>query len=584
MSASCAVPADRPVDTRPGGDQSFAKRDQRESRSHRENALKSLALGALALLIAAPATAVETPRFIDETSSAGIVHQYGGGWEFFVGGGVAVIDCDDDGRADLYFAGGANPARLYRNRSAIGGALRFTPLADSALGLTGVTGAYPLDIDGDGRQDLAVLRLGENMLFRGLGDCRFADANEAWGFSGPAAWSTAFSATWERGRDWPTLAIGNYVDRAAEGTPWGTCDDNMLHRPATGGGGFAPPIALKPGHCALSMLISDWNRSGTGDLRISNDRQYHRSGAEQLWRLAPGVAPSLYSPAEGFNRLVIWGMGIASYDVTGDGYPEYFLTSMGDNKLRALIGGAKRPSYRDLALSRGVTAARPFTGGDIKPSTAWHAEFRDVNNDALIDLFIAKGNVEAMGEAAARDPNNLLLGLPGGGFAEAAARAGILSFKRGRGAALHDLNLDGLLDLVVVNRSANVEIWRNAGAGNARTPAPLGNWMQIRLSQPGANRDAVGAWIEIDTGARTQRREITVGGGHGGGASGWHHFGLGKAAHARVRIAWPGGGWSPWMEIAANRFAHIGRARIGRDSAEATIWRPGSQKQGPKSP
>jgi hypothetical protein len=549
---------------------------------------KGGAAGALALLLLAGSAGagaagaggtIQTPSFVDETPSAGIVHRYGGGWEFFVGGGVAIIDCDDDGRADLYFAGGANAARLYRNRSAIGGALRFTPLTDSALGLTGVTGAYPLDIDGDGRQDLAVLRLGKNMLFRGLGDCRFAAANEAWGFEGGGAWSTAFSATWESGRDWPTLAVGNYVDRAAPGTPWGTCHDNRLYRPAAAGGGFATPIALKPGHCALSMLISDWSRTGAGDLRISNDRQYYRGGAEQLWRLAPGGTPRLYSPAEGFDKLVIWGMGIASHDVTGDGYPEYFLTSMGDNKLRALTGGAKRPGYGDLALSLGVNAARPFTGGDIKPSTAWHAEFQDVNNDGLIDLFIAKGNVEAMGEAAARDPNNLLLGHPDGGFIEAAAAAGILSFKRGRGAALHDLNLDGLLDLVVVNRGANVEIWRNAGAGDARTPAPLGNWVQIRLSQPGANRDAVGAWIEVDSGARIQRREITVGGGHGGGASGWVHFGLAKAAGARARVAWPGGAWGPWIEIAANRFV-----RIERNSAEATIWRPPGQKQEQNSP
>ena len=31
------------------------------------------------------------------------------------------------------------------------------------------------------------------------------------------------------------------------------------------------------------------------------------------------------------------------------------------------------------------------------PSTAWHAEFADVNNDGFIDLFVAKGNVEAAG-------------------------------------------------------------------------------------------------------------------------------------------------------------------------------------------
>ena len=60
-----------------------------------------------------------------------------------------------------------------------------------------MTGAYPLDIDGDGHMDLAVLRQGANRLYRGLGDCRFANAAEAWGVPGGDGWTTAFSATWE---------------------------------------------------------------------------------------------------------------------------------------------------------------------------------------------------------------------------------------------------------------------------------------------------------------------------------------------------------------------------------------------------
>ena len=57
-----------------------------------------------------------------------------------------------------------------------------------------------------------------------------------------------------------------------------------------------------------------------------------------------------------------------------------------------------------------MTAHRPFTGDENLPSTAWHAEFDDVNNDSLMDLFVAKGNVEAMPDFAARDPSNLFIG------------------------------------------------------------------------------------------------------------------------------------------------------------------------------
>jgi hypothetical protein len=150
-------------------------------------------------------------------------------------------------------------------------------------------------------------------------------------------------------------------------------------------------------------------------------------------------------------------------DWNGDGLADYFLTSMADNKLRNLQSGAVTPAYSDIALARGVTAHRPYRGDQSKPSTAWHAEFQDVNNDSFIDLFIVKGNVEAMEAFALDDPNNLLLGQPEGSLVEAGAEAGLDSGLRGRGGAVVDLNDDGLLDVVVVNRKDPAQVWRNLG-------------------------------------------------------------------------------------------------------------------------
>ncbi len=528
-----------------------------------------LTLGAGAASMAAPPSAPAPPHFVEETAASGLTHVYSGGWEFTVGGGIAAFDCDRDGRPDLFIAGGSNRAVLFHNDSSVGGPLRFSRVTGSGLEIDSVIGAYPIDIDGDGRIDLAVLRVGGNILFRGIGGCRFEPANESWGFAGGNAWTTAFSARWEKGNTWPTLAVGNYVDRSKPGAPFGTCHDNLLYRPAQGRPGFAAPGALAPGYCTLSMLFTDWNRSGSADLMVTNDRQYYRGGEDQLWRIKPGRPPVLYGHGDGWRPLQIWGMGIASYDINGDGYPEYFLTSMGDNKLRALAGGPKRPAFADTALARGVTAHRPFTGGDVRPSTAWHAEFRDVNNDGFIDLFIAKGNVDAMEEGAKRDPSNLLLGRPDGRFVEAADRAGVLNFARARGAALVDFNLDGMLDLVVVNLRENVKIWRNAGAGTADHPKPMGNWLALRLRQPGGNRDGIGAWIEVRAGSRTLRRDITVGGGHAGGQLGWIHFGLGAARDALVRVQWPDGQWGPWVRVPANQFVHLDRG-----ARQPVLWRP----------
>src|SRR5258706_981071 len=216
-----------------------------------------------ALAVAAPAV----PHFVDETDAAGIQSRFDGEWEYMVGGGVAAFDCDGSGLPSLFIAGGANRSKFYRNRSARGGALKF--VAERAgLELTSTLGAYPIDLDGDGVTDLVVLRVGEKLLMRGLGECRFERANERWAFTGGNQSTTAFAAASLGGEARPTLAFGTYIDRARPDFPWGSCTDNLLVRPAPGATlTFAPPTPLKPGHCALGMMFSDWNRSGTPALR-----------------------------------------------------------------------------------------------------------------------------------------------------------------------------------------------------------------------------------------------------------------------------------------------------------------------------
>jgi hypothetical protein len=458
---------------------------------------------------------------------------------------------------------------LFRNDSSVGASLRFSRIADPATDLADVSGAYPIDLDGDALVDLAVLRAGESVLLRGLGDCRFERANEALGVDGVPGHTTAFSATWEDDATLPTLAFGRYLGLEPDGTTTFECTDNALLRPAAGGTTYATPIPLSPGYCTLSMLFSDWDRSGRRDLRVTNDRQYYRDGMDQLWRVAAGEAPRAYTADDGWVSMQIWGMGIASRDLTGDGYPEVFLTSQGDNKLQTLTTGPQTPTFRDIAQRRGATVAQPFTGGDTLPSTAWHPEFDDVNNDGFVDLFISKGNVSAQEGYATRDPSNLLLGQPDGTFVESADEAGVVSFERGRGAALADLNLDGLLDLVLVNYGADVKVWRNLGAGTMDGPAPMGHWIALRLEQPGPNRDAIGAWLEVRIGDLTITDEITIGGGHAGGQLDWTHVGLGEATRAEIRVQWPDGEVGPWQGVDADQFAVVERG-----SAAPRIWRP----------
>lgn len=497
-----------------------------------------------ALAIGQADAALADIAFEDRSATLPTAHVYDGGWTHFVGGGVAVFDCNADSRPDVFAAGGSNAARLFVNSSRAGGDIAFEEGAISEI--VAATGAYPLDVNSDGILDLVVLRNGENLLLQGKADCRFSPAPPSWGFDGGSEWTTSFTATFETGQDWPTLAFGNYVDQTNPDGPFEACDRNYLMRP--NGTAFLDRIALEPGFCALSMLISDWQRNGTPDLRISNDRQYYvRDGREQMWRLDPLKE---YGAADGWPVMKLWGMGIASRDLTGDGLPEVVLTSMGDQPLQINQGGGV---MTNAPYSIGSYASTPYIGDDGRPSTGWHAGFGDVDNDGRDDIFIAKGNVDQMPSNAIHDPNNLLIQQPDGTFFEMGAATGVGTTERSRGAALADLNGDGRLDILVVNRRAPMEVWQN-------TSDTRGHWLALDLRQSGANTRAVGAFVELRLpSGHTMTREHTVGGGHASGIAGPMHFGLGDASKAFIRVIWPDGGTSDWTEVEAGRIVTVGR-------------------------
>ncbi|WP_284154688.1 CRTAC1 family protein [Algicella marina] len=487
------------------------------------------------------------PVFVDATAVAGLSHAYEGGEAYVVGGGAAAFDCDGDLLPELAIAGAEQPLTLWRNTGRPGRPPSFEraegPLVEPVLATTGV---YPLDFDGDGVLDLFVLRFGRNLAMRGLGNCRFEDATDALALPQAKDWTTAFAATWEDGADLPTLFVGNYVPRDRPLQERENCEPSYILRPQ--GGVYGRPVSLGKGACTLSALFLDWSGTGRIDLRLANDREYYDRGqSEQLFRLTEdGVAE--YGRDDGWDDVSLWGMGLAAEDITGDPRPEIVVTSMADNRMEHLREG-DAPAFENIARELGTTAQRPPVGPDVRPSTAWHTEFGDANNDGWSDLLIIKGNVDEMPRMAGFDPDSLLLGGEDG-FREVGYEAGIAVDTKGRGAVFQDINGDGALDLLTINRNQPVRLF----AGR-----PMANFVTVDLRQDGPNAFAVGASVEMRLGDRILHKSRRVGGGHAGGALLPLHFGMGGADTAEVRAIWPDGTAGDWQSVEAGKSVTLTR-------------------------
>ena len=415
-------------------------------------------------------------------------------------------------------------------------------VAGSGTDLDAVTGAYPIDIDADGLDrprrapgrpvDAAPgprrlpVRAGE----RGLGRRRR-----------PPAWTTAFSATWEGDATLPTLAFGNYVALDAAGEV-----DVRLRRqravPArrVGHAATAAPIAAV---ARLLHAVDPVQRLGRlGPPRPAGDATTATTTATGERAAVAGRARRGAARVHGRRRLGAacrsgaWGSRARTSRATG--CRRSTSRARATTSSRRWPAGRRSPPTTTSRSRRGVTASQPSPGGDALPSTAWHPEFEDVNNDGLMDLFVSKGNVGEVPDYAMRDPSNLFLGQPDGTFVEGARGRG--HRRRSTRAAAPRSPTSTRTACSTSSRPTSARrcaLWRNVGAGTADAPAPMGNWLALRLRQPGGNRDAIGAVIETQGRRRRARAaRLTIGGGHIGGQLGWTHLGH------RARDGGPGPG------------------------------------------
>ena len=149
--------------------------------------------------------------------------------------------------------------------------------------------------------------------------------------------------------------------------------------------------------------------------------------------------------------------------------------------------------------------------------------------DTLIDQGVSMSGNE---------PHCAFFNLGDGTFATASAVSGFDFPDDSRSLGLTDWDGDGGLDVWMTNRSAPMVRFLH-------NEAPRGHFLKIRLEGTTANRDAVGARVEVRLKSAPDRplvRTVKAGEGYLGQSSRWLHFGLGANPDIQsVSVAWPGG-------------------------------------------
>ena len=539
--------------------------------------------------VSAPTAAAPVVPFKDMAAEAGIrfVHTNGAYGDKLLpetmGGGVAVFDVDGDGDDDILFVDSGRwpfhpsgpakpPLALYRNDTKPGGPLSFTdvtsewslqaPFREPLYGMGVAVGDY----DGDGDRDVFVTGVGRNRLLRNDGN-RFTDVTNTAGVGGaPEEWSTgAGFIDVDRDGDLD-LFVCNYVRWSKEidfkldfrltgvGRAFGPPQNYegtfpYLYR-NDGNGKFTDisaeagirvtnPATKLPMAKSLAMAPVDVDGDGWMDILVANDTVrkffFHNRGAAKDGGPLFEEAGETFGLAYDRNGNATGAMGVDSAYHRNDGNLAFAIGNFANEMNSLYVAQGDPKFYVDESITEGI-------GAPSRLMLTFGLLFFDADLDGRLDLVEANGHIEEeIGKVdpsqAYRQPAQLFWNAGDAGF-ELLPDASIGDLTRkivGRGAAYADFDGDGDLDLVFTQIAGAPLLLRNDQATGH-------HWLRVRLEGEGANRDAVGAWVELKAGGVVQRRQVMPIRSYLSQVEPTVTFGIGAAqAVEALEVTWPDG-------------------------------------------
>lgn len=522
-------------------------------------------------------------RLVEIASDAGLDFQYlngaNGNVESYLlhqvtGGGIGVIDFDQDGWPDVYMcqgggnafdATGSQPNQLFRNLEGKKFVAQTNQTGTGDLGYS--QGVAVADINQDGFADLIVANIGDNLIYRNQGDGTFSsqilrsDAE-------PGMWTTSIACGDLSGDHLPEIVEVNYVDdpmaMKIACTPKSTLCNPSTFEPAvdrvwqiSAEGAIrrwngCTGIEGKPNY-GFAAVIGNFDNAAGNDLFIANDTKFnHYWVSRKLAIEAVQTQVDKYSLSEdavlrgcaaGLLGQRNGSMGVAYGDMDNNGFIDLHVTNFWD-QASDLYLQQESGSFVNGCLARGLFPKTRATVG-------WGTQAIDFQRDGWLDLLILNGHTTDHRQRGV--PYQMLPQLFQGsesGFALVDANslgdAYWSTLAMGRTAAILDWNRDGRSDLLTNHLDQPTALLEN------RTEA--GNGVQFELIGTQSERDAIGAVLQTD--CEGVRRTAWVVGGDGFLCSNESliEIGLGDALKIdRLLVIWPAGNSQEFGPLEVNQ-------------------------------